>query len=72
MVEIRPVGRTLFLQGVAGVVLENGKFKHKYLVKSTGFGVWANSHSYAFARIYRMKVYFEETAHSTKSPDTIK
>ena len=26
----------------------------------------------AFARIYRMKVYFEVTAHSTKSPDTIK
>ena len=59
MVEIRPVGRTLFLQGVAGVVLESGNFGNKYLVKIAGFGVWANSHSYTFARIYRMKVYFE-------------
>ena len=72
MVEIRPVGRTLFLQGVAGVVVESGNFGNIYRVKNTGFGVWANSHSNAFARIYRMKVYFEETAHSTKSPDTIK
>jgi hypothetical protein len=58
MVEIRPVGRTLFLQGVAGVVLESGNFGIKYLVKNTGFGVWANSHSNAFARIYRMKNLF--------------
>jgi hypothetical protein len=58
MVEIRPVGRTLFLQGVAGVVLESGNVGIKYLVKNTGFGVWANSHSNAFARIYRMKNLF--------------
>ena len=45
MVEIRPVGRTLFLQGVAGVVLESGNFGIIYLVKNAGFGVWANSDS---------------------------
>ena len=60
------------MQGVAGVVLESGNFGNKYLVKNTGFGVWANSHSYAFARIYRMKVLFRAsmTAPRHRNPPT--